>query len=52
MIQTKLLIKKCNSSEELENFFNNFSKNHEIIHKEIKIVPFGGRITYFLILEY
>jgi hypothetical protein len=52
MNNVKILIKKYNSSKELENFFNDFSKRHEIINKEIRIVPFGERIIYFLIIEY
>ncbi len=48
----KLLVKKYNSIRELENFFNNFSKNHQIINKEIKIIPSNKGILYFLILEY
>jgi len=47
-----LLTKKCNSLTELENYFNNFSENHEIINKEIKIISLGNTLIYFLILEY
>jgi hypothetical protein len=49
---TKLSIKKFLKIEELENFFNNFSKNNKIINKEIKIIPIKNLFIYFLILEY
>ena len=52
MNENKLLIRKYNSSKELEDFFNDFSNKHKVISREVRIIPFEGRIFYFLVLEY
>ena len=52
MYSNKILIKKYESTKQIEEFFNTFARKHKIINKEIKIIQFQTRLLYFLILEY
>lgn len=49
----KLCIKRFDSIIDIENFYNTFSKTHNIVSKDVKIVHVEkSKPNFMLILEY